>query len=199
MKEQDPRPCPAVEVRAATIQEEPHSPAKRKAVSLSTQPKLSGFVVETTANQKTAIDKEITKLFYGCNLPFNIADHPQWIKVVSILRPGYIPPNRKTVAGSLLDEIHSELKLDMKKAIGGQTATLIEDGWSNIHNEPVIAACLQAGQDVFFLDSYDTGPMTKTAENCKDLRLDFIKTAKLEYDCEVKSIVTDNARSMEKM
>ena len=48
---------------------------------------------------------------------------------------------------------------------------------------------------MYFLDSHDTGSMTKSAENCKVLCLESIKKAKDEF----KGVVTDNARSMEKM
>ena len=32
---------------------------------------------------------------------------------------------------------------EMKTKISGKSANLIEDGWSNIHNEPIIPSCLQ--------------------------------------------------------
>ena len=118
----------------------------------------------------------------------------------SLLRPGYTPPpNRKDIAGSLLDNVYGGLKEDMLEAVSGKTATLVEDGWSNIHNEPVIASCLQVGKEVYFLDSHDTGAMTKSAENCKALSLKFIQKAKNDFNCDVKRVVTDNAKSMEKM
>ena len=53
----------------------------------------------------------------------------------------------------------------MKKALSDKTATRIEDSWSNIHNELVIAYCLQVENNVYFLDSHDTGSMTKSAKN----------------------------------
>ena len=44
--------------------------------------------------------------------------------------------------------------------MSGKKANLVEDGWSNIHNESVIASCLQVRNSVYFLDSHDTGSMT---------------------------------------
>jgi len=77
------------------------------------------------------------------NLPFNLAHHPQWTKVCSLIRPGYTPPSRKDIAGSLLDKVYELLRGDIKEAVSGNTATLVEEGWSNSDNEPVIASCLQ--------------------------------------------------------
>jgi hypothetical protein len=57
----------------------------------------------------------------------------------------------------------------MKKHVDGEKAALVSDGWSNLHNEPVIATCLQVKGKTFFLDSQGTGAMTKDADNCKAL------------------------------
>lgn len=148
---------------------------------------------------KSAIDIEVARLFYACNLPFSMAEHPQFIKVVSMLRPGYKPPSRKLIGGKLLDAVHDQVTEDMKVILDGKTATLVEDGWSNIHNEPIIASCLQVEGKSFFLNSFDTGSMTKSAENCKVKCQETIQYAKTKYNCTVKSIVTDNAKNMEKM
>ena len=89
----------------------------------------------------------------------------------------------------LASNVHRVLEATMKEAIKGKTATLVEDGWSNIHNKPVVASCLQVGKDVYFLESCDTGAMTKSEENCKILSQKYIQTAKEEYECDVKSLL----------
>ena len=55
------------------------------------------------------MDIEIAKLFWTCNLPFSIADHDQFVKVVKMLRPGYVPPSSKAVAGPLLNTVTEQL------------------------------------------------------------------------------------------
>ena len=87
----------------------------------------------------------------------------------------------------------------MRSDISGKTATLVEDGWSNIHNEPVIASSLQVDGKSYFLDSYYAGAMTKSGQNCASALQKTIKKASDEYNCIVRSVVTDNARNMEKM
>jgi hypothetical protein len=114
------------------------------------------------------MDIEIAKLFYACNLPFSIADHDQFVKVVKMLRPGYVPPSRKAVAGPLLDAVTEQLSEQMRADLQGcDNATLVQDGWSNIHNEPVIATCLLVNDKSYLLDSVATGTMTKSSDNCK--------------------------------
>lgn len=174
-------------------------PRKQPALSVLIQDDMDCHVIKTSSCVQKTLDIEIAKLFYACNLPFSIADHPQFVKVVKTLRPGYTPPTRKTIGGSLLDTVTAELQIQMGAELQGKSATLVQDGWSNIHNEPVIATCLQVENKSFLLDSYDCGSMAKTADNCKELCLKSMKMAQEKYGCTVRSIVTDNAKNMERM
>lgn len=51
----------------------------------------------------------------------------------------------------------------------------------------------------FFLDSNDTSSMTKSADNCKLLCKNSIKTGKKKFNCTVMSVMTDNPKNMERM
>lgn len=171
-------------------------PRKRQCVAF---PDMTNHVVRTSGQDKSLLDVEIAKLFFACNIPFATADHPQFRKVVQMLRPGYIPPTRKAIGGQLLDRVSEDLTSDMKDDIDGKSGTLVQDGWSNIHNEPVVASCLHVNNKVYLLDCHDTGAMTKSADNCKNLASDSIKVAKDKFGCSVNSVVTDNAKNMENM
>ena len=173
-------------------------PSKRLAVSDSLlQPQIN--VIKTSSDKKGELDLQIAKFFYACNIPFNVAEHTEFLKTIKLLRPGYSPPNRKTISGDLLDKVSEEMHGKMKKELDGKTATLVQDGWSNCHNDPVIASSVQSGGKTFFLDSYDTGSMPKTAENCKSLCEESIERTKQKYNCTIRTVVTDNARNMNKM
>lgn len=173
-------------------------PIKRQAFD-NVQPHIDDHVIKTTQNEKKSIDESVAEFFYSCNIPFAVAEHPGFEKMLVKLRPGYKPPNRKAIGGPLLDQVFSQQQEKMKKEISGKDATLVQDGWSTVHNEPVIASCLVVDEKEYYLDSHDTGTMTKTGDNCKDLAQKSISTAKDTYNCTVKNVVTDNAKNMEKM
>ena len=86
--------------------------------------------------------------------------------VVKLLYPGYTPPTQKAIGGPLLDKVTNQVRDIMRSDISGKTATLVEGGWSNIHNEPVITSSLQGDGKSYFLDSYYAGAMTKSGQNC---------------------------------
>lgn len=50
------------------------------------------------------LDQKISEFFYANNISFNVADSGAFIDMVNALRLGYNPPNRKRLAGQLLDE-----------------------------------------------------------------------------------------------
>ena len=66
--------------------------------NIEVQGDIDNYVVKTSATFKSGMDIKIVKLFYACNLPFNIVDHDHFVKVVKVLRPGYLP-NRKAITG----------------------------------------------------------------------------------------------------
>jgi len=82
-------------------------------------------------------------MFFACNISFIVTEHPQFFWVIQLVRPGYTPPSRKAIGGILLDNVHNQLTQDVRDSVSGKTATLVRDGWSNIHNEPIVASCLQ--------------------------------------------------------
>ena len=92
-----------------------------------------------------------------------------------MLRPGYTPPTRKNPAGGLLDKIFNEITIMTASALEGKDVTLVQDGWSDIHNSPVIAHCVHTGERSYFLNSVDTGSNNKTATYCISLAIEATK------------------------
>ena len=43
------------------------------------QPKLTPWVVKTDASTRDKLDRTVAEFFYGCNVPFSVADHPLFI------------------------------------------------------------------------------------------------------------------------
>ena len=139
------------------------------------QTNIGEYIVKTNSDYKHELDVQVAKFFFACNIPFNAVEHKEFITLVKNLRPGYTPPNRKTLSGTLLDEMTCNLENEMKSQLQGKECTLVQDGWSNIHNDPVIASCLQVENKVFFLEATDCSDNQKTAEFCRDKLKDSMK------------------------
>lgn len=106
--------------------------------STSSQSIMSQFVVKTPQKEKHKIDLQVARYFYATNTPFRHCEHPEFIKLMQLSRPGYSPPNRKNMGGKMLDEVHVTVKSDMEKYLRGKVVCMALDGWSNIRNEPIV-------------------------------------------------------------
>ena len=160
---------------------------------------MSTHVIKTTGALKSRLDLLVATFFHSCNIPFSVVEHPSFKALMEALCPGYQVPTRKQLSGNLLDDVTAEQTDSMRHCLNGRIVTLAQDGWSNIHNDPVLATCVTTDSGTYFLDATDTGSMPKTDDNCKELCQASIAKAQTDYGCTVRNIVTDNAKSMEKM
>lgn len=118
---------------------------------------LSSFVVTTPKSTKETIDRQIAKAMFATNCSFRSIEYQEAIRVISLLRPGYIPPSWKDVSGKLLNQIYLEEKERCFSNLSGSYVNMSIDGWSNVHNEPIICATITTEQsEVILFDSIDT-------------------------------------------
>ena len=160
---------------------------------------LWGHFISTPSLTKEKIDQCVAEFVFGCNLPFSVVEHPLFRTLVETLRPGYRPPSRKTLSSTLLDQEHNKLHSTMRGKLEGKTVTMQQDGWSTLHNDPVISTSVTCEGNGYFIDAQYSGANAKTAEYCQEMLLKSKTFAENTYGCKVKTIVTDNARNMSKM
>ena len=106
------------------------------------------------------LDEHIARVFFACNIPFNVASHPKFKNTIEQLRPGYTPPSRKPLSGELLDRVHGNIREQVKADLQGKGVTLLQDGRSDIHNSPVIASSLHCEGKAYFLSAIGTNKKT---------------------------------------
>src|SRR5215813_14277847 len=161
-----------------TDEDDPHENSKPTTATTSThvqhstkkyQPSVSDFVIHTSASQKEQIDIKLAHFFYACNIPFSNVENKYFIDMIAALRPGYKVPSRKCLAEGLLDKVTQGLEETVLKNVSGKSVTLMQDGWSNIHNEPVIANSIHCNGKSVFISAIDCGSNKKTSEYCTNL------------------------------
>lgn len=66
------------------------------------------------------------------------------------------------------------------------------DGWSNVHNEPVICATVPIpNSDIFLVHTVDTSGHAHTSDYLVDVAVNAIKKCEEKFGCNVRSFVTD--------
>lgn len=168
-------------------------------ITSSIQKKVSSFFVRTTSEQKKSIDKQIARYIFATNTPFRNVEHPQFLKLVSDLRAGYNPPNRKEIGGPLLESIYEEEYLKFQEVLKDQSVCLGFDGWSNVHNEPIICITVTCKDgEVYLVETVDTSGHSHTAEYLAKVTGEVIRKCETDFSCKVRSVVTDNAANVTK-
>jgi hypothetical protein len=72
------------------------------------------------------IDRSVTKAFVMCNVPFSVIENPWFIDMLKTLQPGYKPPTRQVLSGTLLESelscvnlrVYNELSKESNCTIG---------------------------------------------------------------------------------
>lgn len=88
-------------------------------------------------------------------------EHSDFQELVSAFRPDYHGPSRKALAGALPNEVTSEVELTAKYNLSGKAVNLIEDGWGNVPNDPVIAIYVHSEGKSHILQAVGCEAVTK--------------------------------------
>ena len=138
-------------------------------------------------------------MIVATNSSFNAANNKQLKKLVAMLKPGAIIPDRRNIGGNLLDEIYEEEQAKVKHLISGMSATIAIDGWSTITNQPIIGICIYAAGNCYLVDTIDTTGDSHTTEFLVDLLLHQIEEIQEKWEVNITSVVSDNAANMAAM
>ena len=127
-------------------------------------------------------------------------EHKAFKELLKALRPSYTPPARQRLANELLEKVHKNCEKRAKAKLSGKEVTLSLDGWSKVHNEPLVckAATTTSGES-FLIDCVDTKDNTHTAEYLESVSNDGIKKGVQKFQFKVCGFVTDNTGNMKKI
>ncbi|KAM7168759.1 ligand-dependent nuclear receptor corepressor-like protein isoform 12-T13 [Macrochelys suwanniensis] len=174
--------------------------AKRKKNLHRPETTRDNFVIRTSRLQKEVNDEKIARFVYATNTPFRMIENPHFINMVQSLTPGYSPPNRADVAGKLLDKVYKREIEQCAKGLEGKIVNLSLDGWSNVHNDAVVCACVTTEEgNIFLTETIDTSGIAHTAEYLQEVAIKAITSCEKKFKCLVRSLVTDNAANVSKM
>ncbi|XP_050805718.1 uncharacterized protein LOC127049204 [Gopherus flavomarginatus] len=121
-------------------------------------------------------------------------ENPHFINMVQLLRPGYSPPDRADVAGKLLNKVYERETEQYAKGLEDKIVNLSLDGWSNVHSDAVVCACVTTEEgNVFLTETIDTSGNAHTAEYLQEVAVKAITNCEKKFKCLVCSLVTDNA------
>lgn len=176
------------------------TPSARR-LTKTTMSKLKKTEVTTTTKEYSdKMKMQIGKYFYATNTPFDHANHKEFKNMMAVLRPGFMPPSAYEISNPILDKMYEETLSKCKEKVKNKTVCMSLDGWSNVHNEPLICCSITTpeGKSVL-VDIQCTSVDRHTSKNLKNVALNAIKYTEKHFGVKVKSFVTDNAANVQKM
>ena len=111
------------------------------------------FNVMTSQEKQHEIELQIGRYFVSSNTAFRQVENQEFQKLVQKLKPGVEIPNRKRLAGPILDELYNEEQKKVKALCSGMMGTLAIDGWSTVTNEPVIGVNVTTNSETWDANS----------------------------------------------
>ena len=158
------------------------------------QKRIDSFVTNTSAQERDQLDVLVARFFIATNTPFNRVEHPTFL--VLALRTSYRSPNRHVLAENRVNKVYEEAQKDLNNEL----VTLSLDGWSNIHNEPIV--CIGASTtsgDFYLVDTKDTSGNQHKAEYLQELVEDCLESTCATFNLDVSGFVTGNAANVAKL
>jgi len=71
------------------------------------------------------IDRSVTKAFVMCNVPFSTIENPWFVDMLKTLQPGYNPPSRQVLSGTLLEAELSRVNLRVYNELSKESSCTI--------------------------------------------------------------------------
>jgi hypothetical protein len=102
-----------------------------------TQKSMDSFVDKSiSTNEAAAIHRQLLRALISANVSFSFVENPEVNKLFKMLRPSYDLPSRKWISTEVLDQVHEEVELEIKKfATEAKFLTLSGDGWTNVSKQ----------------------------------------------------------------
>ena len=168
------------------------SPQRKKARQTLLQP------LHTDSATRARLDLDVARMIFATRSPFCMVENDKFSELICGLRPGYKPPNRKQVAGVLLNTVYEQEFAKVQHLIRGSMMTLMVDGWTSQANEPVVAISLAGTTGSYLMGVEDTTGKPHTAVYLGQLVRDYLQRA-ADMGVNVVALTTDSASNMCRM
>lgn len=163
------------------------------------QTDLSGFVDNLGMNEEQIHQAKVAlaEFFYANNISFRTVENHYFKNFIQILNPAFVKhlPNRKHLAGDLLDKLVEKCIQQDKESIK-RNSVLLVDGWTNGVTQTEWTASLIHNSDgsTGFIDAAELE--IKTAVELSKAVADAAAISEARYSSTIYAFETDNATAM---
>ncbi|KDN49419.1 hypothetical protein RSAG8_02121, partial [Rhizoctonia solani AG-8 WAC10335] len=136
-------------------------------------------------------ESDLCKLWVALGIPWHGINHPQAHIFFHNWRPDAKVPDRHKLSGPILQHEVGSAREAMRKAVDGQIAIGMSDGWKNIRRNSLLASLLSVNYTTYTVNVHDLSTERKTAENHLKVVLSDIDDVEKRYNVRVIAWVSD--------
>ena len=101
-----------------------------------------------------------------------------------MLRPGFLPPNHHDVGSKILGKGQRSLLDTCKQTLLDKSLSLSLDGWSNVHNEPVVCVSVTTNKvETLITETIDTSGRSNNSKYLVELAASAISSCEENHKC----------------
>ncbi|CAB5095217.1 unnamed protein product [Rhizophagus irregularis] len=141
-----------------------HTNIPVKRIKITKTSKIENFVDRISEEEQDDLEFQLAQALFSAGVPFAFVENPLVIQFFKCLQPSFKLPNRRKLAGDLLNDVYDEVKLQTDEQISkAKTLCMVSDGWSNINRESVQNFIICTPKPVFFNATF-SGEESHTGE-----------------------------------
>ncbi|KDN33692.1 hypothetical protein RSAG8_13216, partial [Rhizoctonia solani AG-8 WAC10335] len=129
-------------------------------------------------------ESDLCRLWVALGIPWHGINHPQAHIFFHNWRPDAKVPDRHKLSGPILQREVESAREAMHKAVNGQIAIGMSDGWKNIRRNSLLASLLSVNYTTYTVNVHDLSAERKTAENHLKVVLSDIDDVEKRYNCD---------------
>ncbi|XP_047130655.2 uncharacterized protein LOC124810222 [Hydra vulgaris] len=141
--------------------------------------KIDKFFTQTRLKEKDLFDLQLGRFIYSTNSSFRTVEHKEFKKFINMLHPGYTLPNRTQIGAEILDRVYTE-EIEKCNLLNGKIVAMSSDGWSNVHNEPIVCISVITDKINILVETINTSGHSHTGEYL-DLNIEKHVTQIIKY------------------
>ncbi|CAB5392569.1 unnamed protein product [Rhizophagus irregularis] len=170
-----------------------HTNIPVKRIKITKTSKIENFIDRISEEEQDDLEFQLAQALFSAGVPFAFVENPLVIQFFKCLRPSFKLPNRRKLAGDLLNDVYDEVKLQTDEQISkAKTLCMVSDGWSNINRESVQNFIICTPKPVFFNATF-SGEESHTGEWISNEIIQQMKAIGVQ---KFSAVITDTASVM---
>jgi hypothetical protein len=85
---------------------------------------INTFVIRTSGADRKKLDLQVARFIFATNTSFQAVEHAEFLKLITMLRPSYGPPNIRKISDELLNNVFDSFTSETQMKLSSKTVCM---------------------------------------------------------------------------